>query len=82
MLDPVTMTMKVQQAGVIGALCMAGAVGATWARLIRSEAAMLAGLPHRRADEQHTMTPLLALGARWTDHYGRRSHDVDVEHLR
>jgi hypothetical protein len=21
-------------------------------------------------------------GAEWTDHYGRRSHDVDVEHIR
>ena len=30
----------------------------------------------------HRVHNVLPSGADWTDHYGKRSHDVDIEHLR
>jgi len=30
----------------------------------------------------HRWHNILPMGADWMDHYGRRAHDVDIEHLR
>ncbi len=82
MLDPLTYTLKVQQAAFVGTLCAAGIAAANWARILRGEQAILATPVHRRAEEKHTQPAYIAKGAAWSDHYGRRAHDIDVEHMR
>jgi hypothetical protein len=64
-------------------LCYALAHGAdSWMRFLKGEQVLL-GFPfHRRSDELHTHKDVVPKGARWTDHYGKRSHDIDVEHMR
>jgi hypothetical protein len=82
MLDPVTFSLKVQHAAAIAACCAAGVMFASWTRLLRGER-MFFGMPfHRRADELHSHEDYVPKGVAWSDHYGKRAHDVDVEHMR
>ncbi len=82
MLDPMVFSLKVQHAATIATFCAAGVVLASWMRLLRGER-MFIGTPfHRRSDELHTHTDYVPTGVTWNDHYGKRSHDVDVEHMR
>lgn len=82
MLDAMTVSLKIQHAAIENACCAASGIANMWSRVIRGERALLFWPFHRRSDELHTHTDHIARGANWTDHYGRRSHDVDVEHLR
>ena len=82
MLDAMAFSLKIQHAAIIGTCCTAGALASIWARLINGERLALFSPFHRRSDELHTHTDYVAKGANWSDHYGKRSHDVDVEHLR
>lgn len=82
MLDPVTYAMKVQQATFIGAWCFAGVTAANVTRMLKGEQAVMFLPVHRRAVEQHKPQAVIAKGASWADHYGKRAHDVDVEHMR
>lgn len=83
MMDPVTFTMKVQQAAFIGACCAIGIAAAKLVRMLKGELALFdVGAAHRRAAELHAPVPVIAQGPTWSDHYGRRVHDVDVEHMR
>lgn len=82
MMDPITTTMKVQQAAFIGACCAAGVAAANLSRLLRGENAVMFMPAHRRAEEQHKQQTFIAKGPSWADHYGKRAHDVDVEHMR
>lgn len=82
MLDPMTFSLKVQHAAAIAGFCAAGVMLAHWARLFRGEQ-MLFEMPfHRRSDELHIHKDYVAKGSSWGDHYGKRAHDVDVEHMR
>jgi hypothetical protein len=82
MLDPITFSLKVQQAVAVGALCFVGVAAAAWVRLLKGETQMLAFPFHRRSEEMHAHHDYVASGASWADHYGKRAHDVDVEHMR
>jgi hypothetical protein len=82
MLDPITTTLKMQQAAFIGACCAANLAAANLSRLMRGEQVLLFAPGHRRAIERHKPQPIVTTGPSWTDHYGKRSHDVDVEHMR
>jgi len=82
MLDAMTFSLKVQHAAAIAACCAAGVMFASWTRLLRGERVFF-GMPfHRRSDELHTHEDYVPKGATWSDHYGKRNHDVDVEHMR
>ncbi len=82
MMDPVTYALKLHQMAMIGALRAVEFGAAVLGHALKGEAVLL-GLPlHRRGEELHQWHPLLAMGPRWDDHYGRRAHDVDVEHMR
>lgn len=37
--------------------------------------------PHRRCEDAHEPAPCVNEGARLAHHYGRRCHDVNVEHI-
>lgn len=83
MMDPATFAMKVQQAALIGTFCAVGIAVANWMRMLKGELALFdLTAAHRRAAELHAPLPVIAQGATWSDHYGRRAHDVDVEHMR
>ncbi len=82
MLDPMTFSLKVQQAAAIATCCTAGVMLASWARLLRGEHNVFRMPFHRRSDELHTHHDYVPEGATWSDHYGKRAHDVDVEHMR
>jgi hypothetical protein len=82
MMDPLTFSMRVQQAAFIGACCAAGVAAANALRVVKGEQSLF-GVPfHRRSDELHVHKDIIATGPLWTDHYGKRAHDVDVEHMR
>lgn len=82
MFDPLTYALKAQQAAVMGAFCLGRTALAAFSHLVKGEAALVHATAHRRAVEQHAPVMAAPLGAKWTDHYGRRSHDVDIEHMR
>ncbi len=82
MLDPINVSLKMQQAAITSALCAGGVVAANWMRLIKGEHALFGPHMHQRAAEMHADKDIVPTGARWTDQYGKRSHDVDVEHMR
>jgi hypothetical protein len=78
MFDAITCSLRMQKA-LAGTACSAViAMNDHW---MRSMMALAHGM-HRRSDELHTEHDYIAAGARWSDHYGKRSHDVDVEHMR
>lgn len=82
MLDPISYALKLQQVAAIGMLRAVEFAAAALGHALKGEA-VLFGLPfHRRGEELQHWHPLLAIGPRWDDHYGRRAHDVDVEHMR
>ncbi|MCF3630794.1 hypothetical protein RJ527_12700 [Thalassospiraceae bacterium LMO-SO8] len=37
--------------------------------------------PHRRGEDKHAQQPCADEGAQLARHYGRRCHDVNVEHI-
>jgi hypothetical protein len=82
MIDPVSYALKIQQVAAIGFFRATEFVAATLVHTLKGEAALF-GMPfHRRGEELHYWHPILAVGPRWDDHYGKRAHDVDVEHMR
>ena len=82
MIDAIDLSLKMQQAVILAAFSAAGIAVANWMRLMQGEHALLGPHAHRRSDELHVQKDVVPTGARWTDHYGKRSHDVDVEHMR
>lgn len=82
MFDPVIYAIRVQQTAFLGACGAAGVMATNLLRMMKGEDALFTLPGHRRADELHKPEPTVAKGAAWNDHYGRRSHDVDVEHMR
>ncbi|MGF1641933.1 MAG: hypothetical protein ACFCUO_13380 [Rhodospirillales bacterium] len=82
MLDPLTFTLKMQQAAASAACCATGLMAANWVHLFGSGQDAIAMPGHRRSEELHAHQDCIATGATWSDHYGKRSHDVDVEHMR
>lgn len=82
MLDPINVSLKMQQAAMTSALCASGVMAANWMRLMKGEHALFGPHIHQRSEEMHAHKDVVPTGARWTDHYGKRSHDVDVEHMR
>lgn len=82
MLDPLTFSLKMQHAATTTACCAAGMMAANWMRLLKGEQERVEMPHHRRSDELHVHKDYIAKGASWTDHYGKRNHDIDVEHMR
>jgi len=82
MLDPLTFAVKLNHAATVATMCTAGIAVHSMMRTLKGEQTLL-GLPfHRRSEDVHDHPDVIAKGPRWTDHYGKRAHDVDVEHLR
>ena len=81
-LNVIDLSLKMQQAVMLAAFSAAGIAVANWMRLMQGEHALFGPHTHRRSDELHVKKDVVPAGAQWTDHYGRRSHDVDVEHMR
>jgi hypothetical protein len=82
MANPLIAALQAQQAAMLAALQCVNAMMALWLRMLKGEAEVLSFPAHRRAEEMHTQAPIVATGPAWSDHYGRRAHDVDVEHMR
>lgn len=82
MLDAIDFSLKTQQAALASTIAAIGIVAANFMRLMNAEFALFGPHTHRRSDELHAHTDHVPKGAQWSDHYGKRSHDVDVEHMR
>ncbi len=82
MLDAIDFSLKLQQAAMASALSAMGIMVATWTRLMEGEFALFGQHAHQRSEELHAQKDVIPTGSQWTDHYGKRSHDVDVEHMR
>ena len=68
------------QAAVIrGCLSAARAWTDTCFNVARQNLSLLHSTVHRRADDAHRPA-IFPHGAYWTDFYGHREHDIDVEH--
>jgi hypothetical protein len=76
------LALQAQQAAMLAALQCYNALITAWLRMLKGETEIMQFPAHRRAEELHKAPPVIATGPTWTDHYGRRAHDVDVEHMR
>ncbi len=82
MMDPLTFSLKMQHATTSSAYSAVGMMAANWMRLLKGEQELVEMHQHRRSEELHVHKDHVAKGASWTDHYGKRNHDIDVEHMR
>lgn len=82
MLNAIDLSLKMQQAAMTSAMCATGMATANWMRLMKGEHALFGPHTHRRSEELHAQKDCMPTGPQWTDHYGKRGHDVDVEHMR
>ncbi len=82
MLDAIDFSLKLQQAAMASAMGAIGIMAAAWMRLMKGEFELFGQHAHQRSEELHAQKDVIPTGPQWTDHYGKRSHDVDVEHMR
>lgn len=82
MAHPMFFALQTQQAAVLAVLQAYNTLITMWLRFLEGEGEIIRFPAHRRAEELHKEPPLIASGPTWSDHYGRRAHDVDVEHMR
>lgn len=82
MVDAIITPLKMQQAAMIAGYSYLCAAANAWLRMLKGETELITFPFHRRAQDLHTGKAIVATGATWNDHYGRRAHDVDVEHMR
>ena len=81
MLNPVHATLSLPQTFGMAAACSMLAGTAVWLRLAEEHSRLFLPLAHRRKVDKGQKHSVLPVGASWHDHYGKRHHDVDVEHI-
>ncbi|MCB2100012.1 MAG: hypothetical protein KDE22_04030 [Rhodobacterales bacterium] len=83
MLDPITMSMKMQNAALAGTFFASSLALGNFVRMMQQGGQLMGpqGLPFLGSDRRHHPWKLFR-GANLLDHYGRRHLDVDVEHMR
>lgn len=88
MVGPMGMFSAMQQATILGMVTFTRGAASGYAKLLEGQAALLHHpVLHGRRDDGPGAPPgpelrgPEGLGADLHDHYGRRAHDVDVEHL-
>ncbi|MEO5338516.1 MAG: hypothetical protein H7841_16755 [Magnetospirillum sp. WYHS-4] len=79
--NPMTLTFQAQAVALQGALSAMRACGGGYARLLDGGVHLLAPHDHRRTGDSHLRGCPLPGGPELADHYGQRSHDVDVERI-
>lgn len=81
MFNPWVYFLRFQQSAFEGMANMTQVVMDGYVKVIRQQQdAMARHLDHRRAEDNHTRPKVIPSGPDLQDHYGRRSHDIDVEH--
>lgn len=80
MYNPVLHTLSLQQAAATGWLRVSRAWLDGWMALTEQGAKQFHENMHRRAEDWHKAPFELPHGPYWTDFYGHRAHDIDVEH--
>lgn len=80
MYNPALHALSVQRAALFGWLRASQAVTESWMALLAQNSETLQEHLHRRAEDWHKHPFMLPHGACWTDLYGHRAHDIDVEH--
>jgi len=83
MTNPFKMSMQMQQASTAGAFCMASLMIANTVKMMQAQHQALSHTwtPHR-AKDMHAQAQPEGNDPDLLYHYGRRHHDVDVEHMR
>lgn len=81
MLNPFDFSLKFQEAALRGSRSATRIMTAGLVKLLEQQEHLLHPRVHRRAEDAHTRPLVMPGGPDLQDHYGRRCHDVDVEHL-
>lgn len=80
MFNPWTYYLRLQQSTMDGMAGMSRVMMDGYLHWLRQQQAILnRHLDHRRAEDAHVRPKVVPEGPDLQDHYGRRSHDIDVE---
>lgn len=81
MANPVNLTLQAQAMALQGTLSMMRMMSGSCIRLLDMNSHLLEFYDLRRFEDWHRRVCPLPGSAELADHYGRRSHDVDVERI-
>ena len=81
MYNPVLHTLSVQRAAMYGWLRATHAWTESWMALMAHNTDVLASQAQRRVDDWQKQPFAIPRGPCWTDFYGNRAHDIDIEHV-
>lgn len=82
MRDPFTFALRLQQAALKNFAAGIELYTENYVHwLVQQQRLLHTGWAHRRSEDEHEKPKAPPCGADLTDHYGKRSHDVDVEHI-
>lgn len=83
MFNPVVFSLKYQQAVLEGTMNAFRVMMDCYLHLLEQQRHMMEEHlnPHRRAEDIHVRPKIIPGGPDLENHYGHRSHDVDVEHI-
>lgn len=90
MLNPVTFSLKMQQAALEAATAATRAMAANYVRLVGQQSRLLCRTCVHNRDDDHDVVSARkgksgrkspCLGPDLLDHYGKRAHDIDAEHI-
>ncbi len=81
MFNPLIYALRLQKSAFEGMAAMNRTFMDGYFKLVRHQQdAMLKHMGPRRAEDKHRRPEVIPDGPDLQDHYGRRSHDIDVEH--
>lgn len=81
MKNPMITSLKAQSAAFQCAVSVGQTLTDTYLRMLHQHNHLWHGHLMRRAEDMHRHPFYIATGADLMDHYGRRHHDVDIEHI-
>ncbi len=73
-------SIKMQQAMTMGAVHALEVLAKDYAHMVEGQVKLIPHHAHRRAEDHFKKAPVMPSGPDLMDHYGRRAHDVDIEH--
>lgn len=80
MYNPVFHTLSLQRAALLGCLRATNALTESYMALLAEGAEQMRDQVSRRSEDWRKQPFVLPNGPYWTDLYGHRAHDIDVEH--
>ena len=80
MFNPIHHALSLQHAALRGVMAAGQVWTESWMKLVNQNAESFHRDIQRRAEDWHKHPFQLPRGPCWTDYYGHRTHDIDVEH--